>query len=118
MNHNTHNVGVPSTREDEIVVGGLDVAEIPLKVTYSILGFVEKDLLLQNAVYRASSLFDIACYAARKHEIRVGLNEDLQSLPFVVTDEERTPRAATLRSYNFRISGSCRARMPSAEETL
>jgi hypothetical protein len=37
----THNVGVPSTREDEIVVGGLDVAKIPSKVTYSILGFVK-----------------------------------------------------------------------------
>ena len=33
MNQITHNVGVPSTREDEIVVGGLDVAKIPLEVT-------------------------------------------------------------------------------------
>jgi hypothetical protein len=87
-------------------------------MTYSNLGFAEKGLLLQYAVYRASSLFRIACYAARKHDIRVGLNEDLQGLPLVVADEERTLGAATLRSYNFRISGSCRARMPSAEETL
>jgi hypothetical protein len=109
---------VPSTRQDEIVVGGLDVAEIPLKMTYSILGFVEKRLLLQYAVYRAASLFGVTCYAARKHEIRVGLNKDLQGLLLLATDEERTPGAATLRSYNFRISGSCRARMPSAKETL
>lgn len=85
-NQKTHDVGVPSTREDKIVVGGLDVAKIPLKVTYSILGFVKKGLLLQYAVYRASSLFGITCYAARKHEIRVGLDEDLQSCHQLLTN--------------------------------
>jgi hypothetical protein len=79
MNQITHNIGVPRTREDEIVVGGLDVAKIPLKVTYSISDFVEKGLLFQYAVYRASSLFSIASYATRKHEIRVGLDKDLRS---------------------------------------
>jgi hypothetical protein len=79
MNQITHNIGVPSTREDKIVVGGFDIAKIPLKVTYSISDFVEKGLLFQYAVYRASSLFGIASYATRKHEIRVGLDKDLRS---------------------------------------
>jgi len=76
------NIGVPSTREDKIVVGGFDVAKIPLKVTYSISDFVEKGLLFQYAVNRASSLFSIASYATRKHEIRVGLDKDLEVIYF------------------------------------
>jgi hypothetical protein len=75
----THYIGMPRTREDEIVVGRLDVAKIPSKVRPSVWGVVGEDLLLQYAVYRASSLFGITCYATRKHEIRVGLDEDLQS---------------------------------------
>ena len=94
---------MPSTREDEIVVGGLDVAEIPLKMTYSNLGFAEKGLLLQYAVYRASSLFRIACYAARKHEIGICLYEYLTRRKRLA---KMISRAITLRSYNFRISGS------------
>ena len=70
---------MPRTWEDEIVVGWLDVAKIPSDVSPSIWGVVGGDLLLQYAVYRASSLFDITCYATRKHEIRVGLDEDLPS---------------------------------------
>ena len=68
---------MPRTREDEIVVGRLDVAKIPSNVRSRIWGVVGEDLLLQYAVYRASSLFGITCYATREHEIRVSLDEDL-----------------------------------------
>ena len=32
----THNIGVPRTRQDEIVVGWLDVAKVPSDVSYDI----------------------------------------------------------------------------------
>lgn len=75
----THYIGMPRTREDEVVVGRLDVAKIPSEVRPSVWGVVGEGLLLQYTVYRASSLFGITCYATRKHEIRVGLDEDLRS---------------------------------------
>jgi len=57
---------MPGTREDEIVVGRLDVAKIPSNVGSRIWGTVGEGLLLQYAVYRASSLFGITCYATCK----------------------------------------------------